>query len=617
MTAEKILLAREAWTVGGRKTMSAEESLWHKVRAGGRLSPVFQPIVDLRSGRVAGYEALSRPTDPWGQTVPVETLLHSAREEGQEAAFDLWALASIWEAARREIPDHAMLFVNLSPLTLLDHPDALEPLEPFFPRLAVEITERSVIPDERVGELLQTLARLRQQGVRVAMDDCGAGYSGLGRLVVLRPDFAKVDMGLVRGVDTDVAKATLVEAFVRFARREGSAVVAEGVESLAEAKTLRDMGVDYAQGYLFARPQPGFGQAAVLDLGTFPGDPRRPWDAGAALGVVLHLVRLASRGLEDSPGLYEAMAHTLLLATGADAAVVRRLHQGRLVAVASQGRPAHPEVSVDDPEAVCARALREGRTVTRQMAAHGNLAYPAAAAAPVVLPGGTPWGTVSIGYTGAGELRPQAVDTLNGLGALATVLLRASGQTPLLPRATALDALRLLTGSARDREELLAQVLKVVEEETGAHDGWLGLVGQGRVLRLVTSRGQVQEVPLAPFLDPSRPEGRTPPGRALREGRTVVVDDVRREPSLEDQRDDLLAQGIVSAVAIPVRVEGRVEGVLKVYHGARGAFHPAQRVYLEEVASLLGVTWSWLRRVAPEAGWEASPEETGAGGRAG
>ncbi len=167
---------------------------------------------------------------------------------------------------------------------------------------------------------MRAVGRLRRQRAQFAMDDCGAGYSGLNRLVALHPDFAKVDMALVRDVDCDSAKAQLVQALVSFARQAGISVIAEGVETEAERDALAELGVTYAQGYLIGRPAPGFGV------------PERPMrvrptaapavDAASALGALTRLARMAARGLGDAAGLHEAIVQAARAATNADLVVV-------------------------------------------------------------------------------------------------------------------------------------------------------------------------------------------------------------------------------------------------------------------------------------------------------
>jgi EAL domain-containing protein (putative c-di-GMP-specific phosphodiesterase class I) len=145
------------------------------------------------------------------------------------------------------------VFVNLHPAELrgdlLVSPD--EPLLKHSSRVIFEVTERAQL----TGEMLQeTLERIRNVGYRIALDDLGEGYAGLSWLIRLLPDFAKIDMSLVRDVQHSKMKRELVASLVNVCRRAGTVVVAEGVESFEEATVLTDIGCDLLQGYLFARP---------------------------------------------------------------------------------------------------------------------------------------------------------------------------------------------------------------------------------------------------------------------------------------------------------------------------------------------------------------------------
>jgi EAL domain-containing protein (putative c-di-GMP-specific phosphodiesterase class I) len=120
--------------------------------------------------------------------------------------------------------------------------------------VGVEVTEHS--PVEDYDALLAVLDVLRAAGVLLAVDDAGAGYASLRHVLRLRPDVIKLDIALVAGVHTDLARQALVAAMVGFAAATGARLVAEGVEEAAEAAVLRELGVEYAQGHLYGRPAP-------------------------------------------------------------------------------------------------------------------------------------------------------------------------------------------------------------------------------------------------------------------------------------------------------------------------------------------------------------------------
>lgn len=118
--------------------------------------------------------------------------------------------------------------------------------------MVVEITEHAAI--ENLDVLLMEIDRLRDLGVRIAVDDAGAGYSGLQQIIRLRPDVIKLDMSLTQDVDKDLARRSLASAMVQFAHDTNAHVVAEGIETEAEMRTLRSLGVEMGQGYHLGRP---------------------------------------------------------------------------------------------------------------------------------------------------------------------------------------------------------------------------------------------------------------------------------------------------------------------------------------------------------------------------
>lgn len=211
------------------------------------VTPVFQPLVDLATGRVAGYEALSRFGDdfPGGPA----RWFPQAWEVGLGAELEARALAAA--LARPNRPAGTFLTVNVSPAAL-GSPALAAVLPAELDGLVLEVTEQELAA--RDPELDDRLAHLRARGARVAIDDVGAGSAGLNQVVRLRPDVVKLDRSLVAGVHSDPARLALVESFVRFARRVGAAVCAEGIERRDDLAVLADIDVHYGQGFLLARP---------------------------------------------------------------------------------------------------------------------------------------------------------------------------------------------------------------------------------------------------------------------------------------------------------------------------------------------------------------------------
>jgi EAL domain-containing protein (putative c-di-GMP-specific phosphodiesterase class I) len=153
---------------------------------------------------------------------------------------------------------HVSLFVNLHARELLDDTlfDRATGLAEAAPRVIIEITERAHL--DTVPDAESRIGRLRAMGFRIAIDDIGAGYSGLNSFTMLRPDLVKLDMALVRGIDTDPVKRRLAGLLVQLCQDLGIGVVGECVETVAERETLTDLGCDLLQGWLFGRPSAPF-----------------------------------------------------------------------------------------------------------------------------------------------------------------------------------------------------------------------------------------------------------------------------------------------------------------------------------------------------------------------
>ena len=212
------------------------------------LTPVFQPIVELKTGRVAGYEALTR----FMNTQPVRTpdlWFAQARRCGLGPALEARAIQAALAVPGR--PAGTFLSINVSPPALLSR-EVFEVLPDDMSDVVIELTEDAVFAADEA--LDAELAALRARGARVAVDDAGAGYAGLQQLVRVKPDIVKVDRSLVTGLHGDDSKLAMLEALSRFAIGSGAAVCAEGIEELDELRLLRHFDVTYGQGYLLARP---------------------------------------------------------------------------------------------------------------------------------------------------------------------------------------------------------------------------------------------------------------------------------------------------------------------------------------------------------------------------
>jgi EAL domain-containing protein (putative c-di-GMP-specific phosphodiesterase class I)/ActR/RegA family two-component response regulator len=214
----------------------------------------FQPIVRYRSKEIHAYEALMRTTD---RALPSPPAILEAAERLSRHHDVGRAVRKLVAAAIANVPE-VRCFVNLHVRDLLDEslfePDAALHLQ--AKRVVLELTERAAL--EVVKDLPARVARLRQLGYRIAVDDLGAGYSGLTSLAQLEPDIVKVDMSLVRDVHREPKKQKLVSAIASLCRDLGTELVVEGVETVEERDQLLELGCELFQGYLFAKPSKPF-----------------------------------------------------------------------------------------------------------------------------------------------------------------------------------------------------------------------------------------------------------------------------------------------------------------------------------------------------------------------
>ncbi|CAN0461278.1 unnamed protein product, partial [Scytosiphon promiscuus] len=164
-------------------------------------------------------------------------------------------LASIRQAVEkiREIAPDQYISVNASPSTVISDQFASTFLNLPLDRILLEITEHAVIDDYEI--FTKVLRPLRHAGLRLAVDDAGAGHSSLRHIVQLNPDYVKVDMSLTRNVDSDLARRALIGALLFYTRETSAHIIAEGIETEAELNTLKLLGVRRGQGYLLGRPE--------------------------------------------------------------------------------------------------------------------------------------------------------------------------------------------------------------------------------------------------------------------------------------------------------------------------------------------------------------------------
>jgi len=206
----------------------------------------FQPVIELRTGRVAGYEALSRFSTL--DRAP-DSVFDQAHRCGLGSFLEAIAIESALLAGGR--PDGTFLSVNISPRALMSR-EVARALPSSLDEIVVEVTEQELDPETDLVQ--EGLALVRSRGGRVAIDDAGAGYAGLRHLTDLSPDVIKIDGALIRGGAHDLHKGALVESLVSYARRIGASTCAEGVERHEDLEFAQATGIDFVQGYLFARP---------------------------------------------------------------------------------------------------------------------------------------------------------------------------------------------------------------------------------------------------------------------------------------------------------------------------------------------------------------------------
>ncbi len=231
--------------------LAGSERIWQAIEDETAFGMVFQPIVALRGGKTVGAEALARFTELPERPPNV----WFAEADAVSLAVDL-ELVAVEKALNgfRDFPPSVYLSVNVSPATLMDPRfcKLASRVEPH--RLVLELTEHVRVGD--YDHLVWATGKLREIGMRVAVDDVGAGFASLRHILKLRPDLIKLDMSLIRDIDLDPAKEALAASLISFAEKSNAAIVAEGIESAAELSVLVELGVGYGQGSFLGAPAP-------------------------------------------------------------------------------------------------------------------------------------------------------------------------------------------------------------------------------------------------------------------------------------------------------------------------------------------------------------------------
>jgi EAL domain-containing protein (putative c-di-GMP-specific phosphodiesterase class I) len=257
-----------AWEVRGRPTKDRFETRRQALvsaRITGMLARadlrvVFQPIISTDTGRLVGAEALSRfeAFNPADLPEPPDAVFAQAASVGLGVELELLAVRIALLAAEA-LPEDLYISVNVSPAAVLAPAltDCLLASRVPLHRVVLEITEHVSVPDYNL--LASRTAELRALGVRLAVDDAGAGFASFRHILRLSPEYIKLDRTLIENISEDPARRALAAAVVLFAFEMGSAVVAEGVETLAELRMAQTLGIDAVQGFLLGRPTDDWG----------------------------------------------------------------------------------------------------------------------------------------------------------------------------------------------------------------------------------------------------------------------------------------------------------------------------------------------------------------------
>ncbi len=214
---------------------------------------VYQPIVDLGTKRIVAYEALMRTGD--GVLRNPGEILETAERIDQVRDVTMRVFQLAFDALMM-LPESASLFINIHAHDLVINNFEQNILTPAARRIVLEVTERESI--DAIPGLVDRISRLRRAGYRLAIDDLGAGYAGLTTFAAIEPEIVKIDMSLVRDIDSSIVRQRIVSSLVSLCRELDMLTVAEGIETISELVTIINLGCNYGQGYLLARPDDRF-----------------------------------------------------------------------------------------------------------------------------------------------------------------------------------------------------------------------------------------------------------------------------------------------------------------------------------------------------------------------
>lgn len=236
------------------KYISEKSETINHLISNGLIHFAFQPVIDIKKCEIYGYEALMRSkTDAFKG--PVE-ILEVAKYQSKLRPIERLVFKTVFKTIHKmkNTLSGKKIFINSIPTCMIT-PEELEKISSQYPfdvrNIVIEITE---VEFDAVDEAKDILDKLRQTGIKIAVDDFGKGHSGEVRILNISPDIVKVDIDLIRDIQNDERKRTLVKNLVSYCESTDTIVLAEGVETKEELKTVKELGVDIVQGYYFAKP---------------------------------------------------------------------------------------------------------------------------------------------------------------------------------------------------------------------------------------------------------------------------------------------------------------------------------------------------------------------------
>ncbi|SHM63161.1 diguanylate cyclase (GGDEF) domain-containing protein [Duganella sacchari] len=274
-----------------------------------QLSALFQPIVHMQTGEIIAYEGLIRGPSDSPLHSPMN-LFKAARANGLTVEVEHLCRKVVLERfAELKLP--GKLFLNVSPESLLQrdarHGETLEVIHQIGihpDRVIIELTENQ--PTYDYDLMREAVLHYRKMGFQIAIDDLGEGFSSLRLWSELRPEYVKIDMHFIQGINHDPVKLQFVRSIQEIAEKSNTRVIAEGIETQAELLVLRDVGVAYGQGYHLGRPHPMPARAApaevvkALSRNGVAVYPQRVTDKQATVGKVLHQVQAVSPAMNNN-----------------------------------------------------------------------------------------------------------------------------------------------------------------------------------------------------------------------------------------------------------------------------------------------------------------------------